>query len=87
MGMAGVTVGHATTSVSNDLSTAAVELTGTIADCREHQVNYVSIQMRPTEDSLKTDSRPTDTSFFLIVDTCLYCEDIARQTCAVVPRW
>jgi len=25
-------------------------------------------------------------SFFPIVDTCLSCEDIARQTCAMVPR-
>jgi len=27
------------------------------------------------------------TSFFLIVDTCLSCEDIARWSCAMVPRW
>jgi len=27
------------------------------------------------------------TSFFPIVDTCLSCEDIARQSCATVPRW
>ena len=27
------------------------------------------------------------TSFFPIVDTCLSCEDIARQSCAVVRRW
>jgi len=27
------------------------------------------------------------TSFFLIVDTCLSCEDIARQSCEMVPRW
>jgi len=26
------------------------------------------------------------TSFFLIVDMCLICEDIARQSCALVPR-
>ena len=26
-------------------------------------------------------------SFFPIVDTCLSCEDIARQNCAMVPRW
>jgi len=26
------------------------------------------------------------TSFFLIVGTCLSCEDIARQSCAMVPR-
>jgi len=26
-------------------------------------------------------------TFFLIVDTCLICEDIARQICAMVPRW
>jgi len=25
--------------------------------------------------------------FFPIVDTCLNCEDIARQSCAMVPRW
>jgi len=25
--------------------------------------------------------------FFPIVDTCLGCEDIARQGCATVPRW
>jgi len=25
--------------------------------------------------------------FFPIVDTCLSCEDITRQSCAVVPRW
>jgi len=26
--------------------------------------------------------------FFLpIVDMCLSCEDIARQSCAMVPRW
>ena len=24
---------------------------------------------------------------FPIVDTCLTCEDIARQSCAMVPRW
>ena len=23
----------------------------------------------------------------LIVDTCLSCEDVARQCCAMVPRW
>ena len=27
------------------------------------------------------------TSFFPIVDTSLICEDIARQSCAMVPRW
>ena len=27
------------------------------------------------------------TSFFLIVNTCLSCEDIARQSCVIVPRW
>ena len=27
------------------------------------------------------------TSFFPIVDTCLSCEDIAWQSCAMVPRW
>jgi len=27
------------------------------------------------------------TSFFPIVDMCLRCEDIARQNCAMVPRW
>jgi len=26
-------------------------------------------------------------NFFLIVDKCLSCEDIARQSCAMVPRW
>ena len=25
--------------------------------------------------------------FFPIVDTCLHCEDMARQSCAMVPRW
>jgi len=25
--------------------------------------------------------------FFPIVDTCRNCEDIARQSCAMVPRW
>jgi len=25
--------------------------------------------------------------FFSIVDMCLSCEDIARQSCAMVPRW
>jgi len=25
--------------------------------------------------------------FFPIVDVCLSCEDIARQSCAMVPRW
>jgi len=25
--------------------------------------------------------------FFPIVDTCLSCEDIARQSCAMVPIW
>ena len=27
------------------------------------------------------------TSFFPIVDTCLSCEDIARQSCGMVCRW
>ena len=27
------------------------------------------------------------TSFFPIVDTCLSCKDIARRSCAMVPRW
>jgi len=27
------------------------------------------------------------TNFFPIVNTCLSCEDIARQSCAMVPRW
>ena len=27
------------------------------------------------------------TSLFPIVDTCLRCEDIARQSCAMVPEW
>ena len=26
-------------------------------------------------------------NIFPIVDTCLICEDIARQSCAMVPRW
>jgi len=25
--------------------------------------------------------------FFPIVDTCLTCKDIARQSCTMVPRW
>ena len=25
--------------------------------------------------------------FFPIVDTCFSCEDIARQSCAMAPRW
>jgi len=25
--------------------------------------------------------------FFPIVDTCLSCEDIAQQSCAMLPRW
>jgi len=25
--------------------------------------------------------------FFPIVDMCFSCEDIARQSCAMVPRW
>ena len=25
--------------------------------------------------------------FFPIVDTCLSCEDIAGQSCGMVPRW
>jgi len=25
--------------------------------------------------------------FFPIVDMCLSCEDMARQSCAMVPRW
>jgi len=25
--------------------------------------------------------------FFPVVDTCLSCEDIARQSCVMVPRW
>ena len=25
--------------------------------------------------------------FVLVVDTCLSCKDIARQSCAMVPRW
>jgi len=27
------------------------------------------------------------TSIFPIVDKCFHCEDIARQSCAMVPRW
>jgi len=27
------------------------------------------------------------TSFFPIVDTCLTCENVAQQSCAMVPRW
>ena len=27
------------------------------------------------------------TSFFPIVDTCLSCDDRARQSCTMVPRW
>ena len=27
------------------------------------------------------------TGFFSVVDACLSCEDIARQSCAMVPRW
>jgi len=27
------------------------------------------------------------TSFFVIVDMCLSCEDIGQQSCAMVPRW
>jgi len=26
-------------------------------------------------------------NFFLIVDTCFSCEDTARQSCEMVPRW
>jgi len=27
------------------------------------------------------------TSFFPIVDACLSCENVAQQSCAMVPRW
>jgi len=26
-------------------------------------------------------------NIFTIVDTCLSCEDTARQSCAMVPKW
>jgi len=26
-------------------------------------------------------------NFFPVVDTCLTCEDVARQSCGMVPRW
>jgi len=26
-------------------------------------------------------------NFFPIIDTCLSCKDISRQSCAMVPRW
>jgi len=29
----------------------------------------------------------TFNKFFPMVDTCLSCEDTARQSCAMVPRW
>jgi len=41
----------------------------------------ITILWRHVEDILLLNN------FFPIVDTCLNCEDIARQTCAMVPRW
>jgi len=32
-------------------------------------------------------STKLDTFCYLIVQTCLSCEDIARQSCVMVPRW
>ena len=36
---------------------------------------------------VRTRWRHIAASFFPIVDTCLGCEDIAQQSCAMVPRW
>jgi len=33
------------------------------------------------------EERVGETNFFPIVDTCLSCEDIARQICELVPIW
>jgi len=40
-----------------------------------------------TTRSISAVSRPLWDKFFPIVNTCLSCEDIARQSCAMVPRW
>ena len=40
-----------------------------------------------TNETISAASGPKFTIFFPIVDTCRSCEDIARQSCAMVPRW
>ena len=57
-------------------------------------------EVRQTRQQISAVSRPKFTilwghveevsmfnKFFPIVDTCLSCEDTARQTCAIVPKW
>jgi len=59
----------------------------------EHTIFKVSSRSRKTDSSSiqslwrSTWALESETSYFPIVDTCLSCEDIARQSCAMVPRW
>jgi len=43
--------------------------------------NAAKILWGHVEDSLLLNK------FFPTVDTCLRCKDMARQSCAMVPRW
>jgi len=50
----------------------------TTSYCR-NSLLYNEIGIKKSNDDVKF--------FSSIVDTCLSCEDIARQSCGMVPRW
>jgi len=67
-------------------------------ECRANPLKFAGVPQ--TRQEISAASRPKFTilqghveeilllkSFFPIVDTCLSCEDIARQSCRMVPRW
>jgi len=51
--------------------------------------SMVDIQSGTAENrrGKKEENKKERTSFFPIIDTCLSCEEIARQSCGMVPRW
>ena len=91
-------IGGALCSTPQSLADAHYQMPCSNAAKTRNQLKFAGVPQ--TGQPISAASRPSSpycedmwrtycclTIFFPIVDTCLSCEDIARQSCAMVPRW
>ena len=91
-------IGGAPCSTPQSLADAQYYMQCSNAAKTRNQLKFVGVPQ--TRQQISAVSRPKFTilsghveevlllnKFFPIVDTCLSCEDMTRQSCAMVPRW
>ena len=92
-------IGGALCSTSQSLADAHYKMPCSNAAKTQNPLKFVRVPQTPEPISAVSGPKFTILSghveevlllnkfFFPIVDTCLSCEDMARESCAMVPKW